>query len=216
LWIFSIPVQGQTLFALKRKQNVLSFTTGIYKIGPVFSGGYARGIHLKIFKLIDEDITLFLDLASKTNFQSENEFKFTYGGQAPILKKNNFKILFRKTFTVTRLNTESYDATYLGGELQLMAGIYNKKYFTAFHIYYGDSFKGHVVKDRDLKNVFGNIKTGWVNPRSGIVKLGFNAGRYIKENICLFVNTDFFLIRPRHSISRFPFSSAYVGLNYLF
>jgi len=203
----------QLLTALDRHQNTVYLTAGLYKQAPLLCGGIAKCLHFKVRKIYNEHITLFADFTSKSNFGNDNNCKFTYGAQGYIVKKGNFKLLLVKTFTFTRVITNSEKGSYLGGELELLPGIYTEKYFYAAHFYYGDSFRGHVAKRGQVAT---DIETGWVKPHMGTFMTGINGGYYIRKNLCLYIDIDFYVLRPRHSISSFPLVSEYAGVNYLF
>ena len=204
---------GQLLTALHRHENTGYLVTGFYKNAPLLSVGGAKAVHIKIGKIYNEYVTLFVDLTSESNFHSNNNLKFTYGGQGYIFKNHVFKILVRKTFTVTRLITNTNRATYVGGELEFLPGIYKQKYFIATHFYFGDSFSGHVVNKGKVGT---DIETGWVKPHLGTLMTGINGGYYIRKNLCLYFDIDFYILRSKKAISGFPLVSEYVGINYIF
>src|SRR6185437_10152516 len=194
------------------KQNTVYFTSGFYARAPLFSVGFAKCLHFKVGKIYDEHVTLFTDFTSKSNFGNNNNFKFTYGGQGYIRISHDFKILVRKTFTFIRLLTDNNKGSYLGGELEIFPGIYREKYFYAVHLYYGDSFKGHVV---DKHKIASDI-TGCVSPRMGTFMTGLSGGYFIRKNLCIYIDIDFYVVRPKNPISVFPLVSEYAGINYIF
>jgi hypothetical protein len=204
---------GQLLTALNRKEDAVYLTTGLYKNAPLLSLGLAKCLHFKVRKVYDEHLTLFVDFTSKSNFHSNENYKYSYGAQGYIVKKGNFKLLLRKTFTLTRVVTTTDKGSYLGGELELLPGIYTEKYFIAAHFYYGDSFRGHVAQ---RGHVASDIETGWVKPHMGVFMTGINGGYYFRKNLCLYFDIDFYVIRPKHSIVSFPLVSEYAGVNYIF
>ena len=167
---------GQLLTTLTRKQNTVYSTIGFYKAAPLLSVGAAKCLHFKIRKIYDEHVTLFADFTSKSNFGNDNNLRFTYGGQGSIIHKGNFRVILRKTFTFTRLITNDNKASYLGGELEALPGIYKEKYFIAAHLYYGDAFRGHIAR---RGRVASDIATGWVKPRMGVFMTGFNGGFFL-------------------------------------
>jgi hypothetical protein len=182
----------------------------------VLNVSYARKIHLKIFKIINDDMTLFTDISDRFNFNNKNNFQFVYGGQGYIFKKNKFKILFRKTLLITKLNTAEANATYVGAEFDLIPGIYTETFFLGLDLYYGDSYKGYIKKKQNIINDFQDIGKGWVKPHRGTIKVGLNGGYYIKPNFCIYGYLDFLAIKPRKDLYVMPLFYGAMGINYLF
>jgi hypothetical protein len=219
LFIFLICIlastksNAQLLFGLTHKKNALSFSNGFSGTGTILNLSYARKIHLKIFKIINDDITLFAEASDRFNFNKKNSFQFVYGGQGYIFRKKSFKILFRKTLLVTRLNTEAANATYLGAEFDLIPGIYTDKYFVGLDLYYGDSYKGFI---KNKHNIIENIGNGWVKPHRGTIKVGLNSGYYLTSTFCIYGYIDFLAIKPRKDLYVLPVFYGAMGVNYLF
>ncbi len=213
-------LQAQILFCLDRKQNAVSFSGGVNKNESFYTASIARGFHFNIFNILKDEITLFLDATEKTNFYDDNAFRVAYGGQGSLYSVRKFKLPFRKTFTVTRLNAPIYQATYIGAEFELMPGIYTSRYFVAFDIYYGDNFRGHVSASDKTKQVVRDVGNGWFKPRVANFRLGINVGYYVMPRVCLYGNIDFFVARPKDSelvyYPSFPRVFGFVGVNYLF
>jgi hypothetical protein len=208
--------KAQLLYALERKQNAVSFSGGCYRYDPIFTTSLARGVKIHLGKIINKQMTLFADFADKSNFSNINEFKFAYGGQGYILQKKSFKILFRKTFTLSRITTPEINVTFLGGELEVMPGIYKPKFFTALDIYYGDSFRGMVIKNNSLNNTLYDIKSGWIRPHRAAFKLGLNVGYYLTPKFCVYGYISCFAHKPRHEIYQLPNVNGAIGFNYMF
>ena len=207
---------AQILFGLTTKKNALSFSNGFSVTGPIFNLSYARKIHLKIFNIINDDMTLFTDVSDRFNFKGKNNFQFVYGGQGYLVRVNNFKILFRKTLLFTRLNTQEANATFVGAELDLIPGIYTDTYFLGVDLYYGDSYKGFVKRKENIISNIEDIGKGWIKPHRGTVKVGFNGGYYLKPNFCVYGYLNFLAVKPRKDLYLLPELFGTVGVNYLF
>jgi hypothetical protein len=209
---------AQLLFCLPQKTNATTYSGGLYGRNLIFTAGIARGFHVKIFKLFNEDVTLFMDFSDKSNFANKNEFRFLYGGQSNLIKiKKYFKVPFRKTATVSRINTEEVNATYLGAELELMPGIYKQKYFMALDLYYGDSFKGFVTKsEQKFSDLLNELGTGWIKPHRSTFKIGLIYGYYLKPNLVLYGYYDFLIVKPKVDAYALAFSHGAIGLTYVF
>jgi hypothetical protein len=207
---------AQILFGLSTKKNALSVSNGYSGTGPVFTLSYARKIHLKIFNIINEDMTLFTDISDRFNFNRKNNFQFVYGGQGYLVRVKKFKVLFRKTLLITRQNTSEANATYVGAELDLIPGIYTDKYFVGLDLYYGDSYKGFVKSKQNLLSNVADIGKGWVKPHRGTVKIGLNGGYFLKPNFCIYGYLNFFAVKPHSDLYFLPQFSGTMGVNYLF
>jgi hypothetical protein len=207
---------AQLLFGLTTKKNALSISNGFSSTGAVYNLSYARKIHLKIVGIINEDMTLFTDVSDRFNFNEKNNFQFVYGGQGYLFRAKKFKVLFRKTLLITKLNTEAANATYVGAELDLIPGIYTDTYFYGLDLYYGDSYKGFVKDKQNLLSNVEDIGKGWVKPHRGTFKLGLNGGYYVKPNLCVYGYINFLAIKPRKDLYLLPEISGTMGINYLF
>lgn len=209
---------AQLLYGLtsKTKKNALSISNGFSGQGPVYTVSYARGIHLKIFKIIDDDLTLFSDLTDRFNLHGNNHFQFVYGGQGYIFHKGNFKILFRKTLLITRVNTLQANATYFGAELELMPGIYKDKYFLAMEVYYGDSYKGFIRPKYGNHFQLDNIGNGWIKPHMGTLQFGPNVGIHIRHHLCFYGYINVLAVKPHRDLYVSSLLYGGLGANYLF
>lgn len=205
---------AQLLAPLHPRQYALTYTNGWYDKTPVFSVGIARTFHIHVGKLFNDHMTLFLDFADRTKFQQDNTYQFIYGGQGYILKIHSFKVLFRKTFTVNRYVSEEFKGTFLGGELELSPGIYKDKYFTALNFYFGDSFTGHVVANPEIQHVLNDVESGWITPHLATLKLGINAGYFIKENLLLQAHIDYAFLKPE-KLKHSPNVYGTIGISYI-
>jgi len=219
IWV-ALPFfsNAQLLFCIPQKTNATTYSSGLYGKNLIFTAGIARGFHVKIFKLFNDDVTLFMDFSDKSNFANKNEFRFLYGGQSNIIKiKKYFKIPFRKTATISRINTEEVNATYLGAELEFMPGWYKPNYFVALDLYYGDSFKGFVTKsDQKFSQLLNELGTGWIKPHRSTFKIGLISGYYLKPNLVLYGYWDFLVVKPKVDAYALAFSHGAIGITYLF
>ena len=207
---------AQMLVALAPRQVAFSYTNGLYANQPVFALGAARTFHIHIGKLLNDHMTLFVDLSNRTNFGSQNKMQFIYGGQGYIIKYKSFKVLFRKTFTVNRFLANDFKGTYVGGEIEVMPGIYKNKYYVALDLYYGDSFSGHVTSNANTQNVIiKGHETGWIKPHLRSVKTGINVGYYISHKFLIHGHIDYAVIRPLKLV-QVPFVYGTIGISYIF
>lgn len=215
---YSFETKAQILFALPSKQKAFSYSNGVFGKNLFFTTSISRGFHVNLFNLIKDDVTLFVDLSNKSNFFNKNEFRFVYGGQGYLFPNKKIKILFRKTFTVSRINTDPANATYLGAELELMPGVYKEKYFVALDLYYGDSFKGYVAQrnDNHFHDFLKNIGTGWIKPHRSTFRTGINLGYFITPKLCLYGYASFFVIKPKVDIYTIGLFQSAIGINLLF
>jgi hypothetical protein len=190
--------KAQLLVALKPGQSAFTYSTGLYLNQPVFSAGAAKSLHVHVGKLLNDNLTFFVDLSDRTNFMNLNKMQFTYGAQGYIIKYKSFRLLFRKTFTLNRYLSTGFKGTYLGGEIEIMPGIYKKKYYAALDFYYGDSFKGHIVDNPASQTTIKGQgrEHGWVDPRLRTIKIGFNLGYYIGSHILVQGHIDYSVVRP--------------------
>jgi len=207
---------AQILVALAPRQVAFTYTTGLYINQPVFSLGGARSFHIHLGKLLNDHMTLFVDLSNRTNFGNQNKMQFIYGGQGYIIKHKSFKLLFRKTFTVNRFLANDFKGTYLGGEIEIMPGFYKDKYYVALDLYYSDSFSGHISSNPNTQNIIiKGHETGWVKPHLRSIKTGINIGYYITHSFLIHGHIDYAIVRPPKLVQA-PYVYGTIGISYIF
>jgi hypothetical protein len=210
----SVRSYAQLLAPLEPRQYAITQTNGFYGKMPLFSVEVAKSIHIHLWKLIDEHTTLFLEFADRTKLRHDNTYQFIYGGQGYLFRIHSFKFLVRKTFTINRYVSEGFKGTFLGGELDLSPGIYKSKYFIAADIYFGDSFKGHVIDNPQLQHVLKGVESGWIKPDLATLKIGANFGYYITENFLIQAHVDYTIIKP-HKLLHAPRVYGTIGISYI-
>ncbi len=220
LFIGYSSAYSQLLFDLVPKQNAVSFSNGINRYQPFTTLSYARGVHINLFNILKDDVTLFLDFSERSNFKNDNAFRITYGGQGNIFQIRSFHFIFRKTFGITWYRLpNAVKATFVGAEFELMPGFYKKKYFAALDLYYGDNLRGYLTNTGDTEDVLKELGKGWFKPHLATFRTGINLGYHINDHWTVYGNFDFFVARPKSSESYYPITPllyGYVGINYVF
>ncbi|MBC7388054.1 MAG: hypothetical protein H7329_02475 [Opitutaceae bacterium] len=211
---------SQILFDLVPKQNAVSLSNGINRFQPFTTVSYARGVHINVFNLLKDDVTLFLDFSERTNFRNDNAFRIIYGGQGNIFQIRSFHFIFRKTFGITWYRfPHAIKATFVGAEFELMPGFYKKKYFIALDLYYGDNLRGRLTNTGDTEDLLKDVGKGWFKPDLATFRTGINLGYHFSDHWTAYGNIDFFVARPKNSESFYPITPllyGYAGLNYIF
>ena len=220
LLVGNLNSYSQILFNLVPKQNAVSLSNGVNRYQPFATLSYARGVHINIFNVLKDDVTLFFDFSDRTNFRNDNAFRAIYGGQGNIFQIRSFHFIFRKTFGITWYNLpHNVKATFVGAEFELMPGFYKRKYFLALDLYYGDNLRGHLTNTGDTENLIKNVGTGWFKPHLATFRTGINLGYHFSDNWTVYGNIDFFVARPKTLESYYPITPllyGYIGANYIF
>ena len=157
------------------KTHILNINMG-WEYG--MTGGIGYGQKLKTTL----PVVLNMEYSSPFGKQLFDDFKTKLGGQAEVLKINNFSASVKAYGIFRRYENDLVRLLNFGSEFSTNVGYYKTKWYVAGEFGFDKAIVTHIKNTEVMKNNYPGIQDGWYIPTGGNFFYGIISGYSFKSN----------------------------------